>query len=110
MSGKLRPDLLDTNTPPGLEVIQLTSEPDVPSSHPYMEAQILTMDSKRFVLHRSATAHGSRANDPEHRYLLCDIDDGNNVRNLASDSLHLACCGINFFFGPTAPCNWPTPR
>jgi hypothetical protein len=86
VSGKLRPDLLDSNSPLGLEVIQLTSEPDVPSSHLYMEAQIFTMDSKRFVLHRSATAHGSRASDPEHRYLLCDIDDGNTLHPLTQET------------------------
>jgi hypothetical protein len=38
-----------------------------------MEAQIFTMDSKRFVLHRSANAHGGRKDDPNHQYLLCDI-------------------------------------
>ena len=69
-----RPDLLDEQSPPGLDVIQLTTE-DVPSSHVYMEAQIFTPDSKRFVLHRSSHAHGSDQNDPEHRYLVCDIDD-----------------------------------
>jgi len=72
---KLRPDLLDEHSPAGIEVIQLTEEPDVPSCHVYMEAQIFTMDSKRFVLHRSATAHGGSKDDPEHRYLLCDIED-----------------------------------
>lgn len=72
---KLRPDLLDERSPEGLEVIQLTTEMDVPGSHVYMEAQIFTPDSKRFVLHRSATAHGGNKDDPEHRYLLCDIDD-----------------------------------
>ncbi len=43
---------------PGIEVIQITTDPQVPGSHLYMEAQVFTMDSKRFVLHRSATAHG----------------------------------------------------
>ncbi len=84
--GKPRPDLLDTKSPAGLEVIQLTSEADVPSSHLYMEAQIFTMDSKRLVLHRSATAHGSRASDPEHRYLLCDIDDGCTLHPLTTET------------------------
>ena len=59
-------------SPDGIEVVQLTTEPDVPASHLYMEAQIFTPDSKRFVLHRSATAHGSSKNDPKHQYLLCD--------------------------------------
>jgi hypothetical protein len=72
---KLRPDLLDENSPPGLEVYQLTTEPDIPSSHLYMEAQVFTLDSKRFVLHRSAHAHGSNPRDPKHQYLLCDSTD-----------------------------------
>jgi hypothetical protein len=70
-----RPDLLDDRALHGLEIIQLTTEPDVPSSHIYMEAQIFTPDSRRFVLHRSAHAHGSDQNDPQHQYLLCDLAD-----------------------------------
>jgi len=72
---KLRPDLLDERSPKGIEVVQLTTEADVPSSHLYMEAQVFTPDSKRFVLHRSATAHGGSKSDPKHQYLLCDIDN-----------------------------------
>jgi hypothetical protein len=71
-----RPDLVCDKSPRGLEVFQLTTEADVPSSHVYMEAQIFAPDSKRFVLHRSAHAHGSDRSDPEHQYLLCDIEDG----------------------------------
>ncbi|MEI6502031.1 MAG: hypothetical protein WCP21_13520 [Armatimonadota bacterium] len=70
---KLRPDLLDDRSPANLQVIQLTTEPDVPASHLYMEAQIFTPDSQRFVLHRSAHAHGSDKTDPQHQYLLCDL-------------------------------------
>ena len=73
---KQRPDLLEKDSPRGIEVIQLTTESDVPSSHLYMEAQIFTPDSKRFVLHRSATAHGGSQRDPKHQYLLCDIEHG----------------------------------
>ena len=73
-----RPDLLDANSPAGLEVFQLTSEA-LPSSHIYMEAQIFTPDSKRLLLHRSATPHGSSKDDPEHRYLLCDLADGGKL-------------------------------
>ncbi len=73
---RVRPDLLDADSPKGIEVIQLTTEEGVPSSHIYMEAQIFTPDSKRLVLHRAATAHGPIRKDPEHRYLVCDIEDG----------------------------------
>lgn len=72
---KSRPDLLDERSPEGIEVIQLTHEPDVSASHIYMEAQIFTPDSKRLVVHRSAHAHGSDQHDPEHRYLLCDLEN-----------------------------------
>lgn len=82
---KLRPDLLDKDSLPGIEVIQLTTEPDVPSSHLYMEAQIFTPDSKRFVLHRSATAHGGSQTDPKHQYLLCDIEHGCSLSPLTEE-------------------------
>jgi hypothetical protein len=82
---KIRADLLDANSPKGMEVIQLTDEPDVPGSHLYMEAQIFAPDSKRFVLHRSATAHGSDKNDPKHRYLLCDIEDNFSLHPLTDE-------------------------
>jgi len=72
---KPRPDLLDERSPESLEVVQLTDEPGVPASHIYMEAQIFTPDSRRLVVHRSAHAHGSDQHDPEHRYLLCDLED-----------------------------------
>ncbi|MGQ9573893.1 MAG: TolB family protein [Thermoguttaceae bacterium] len=80
-----RPDLLDDNSPKGIEVLQLTTEPDVPSSHLYMEAQVFTLDSKRFVLHRSAHAHGSNRKDPKHQYLLCDIEDGCRLQPLTEE-------------------------
>jgi len=73
---RLRPDLVDEKSPNGIEVVQLTIEAEVPSSHLYMEAQVFAPDSKRFVLHRSAHAHGSSKTDPKHQYLLCDIENG----------------------------------
>ena len=72
---KERPDLQSEVSPDGLEIIQLTTEEDVPSSHIYMEAQIFTPDSKRFILHRSAHPHGSDPRDSEHKYLICDIEN-----------------------------------
>jgi len=47
----------------------------VAGAHIYMEAQIFTLDSKRLVVHRGATAHGGDRTDPEHRYLLCDLEN-----------------------------------
>lgn len=80
-----RSDLLDEKSPKGIEVFQLTAEPSVPSSHLYMEAQIFTLDSQRFVLHRSATAHGGDKNDPKHQYLLCDLADGASLTALTDE-------------------------
>jgi hypothetical protein len=80
-----RPDLVDPQAPEGTEVIQLTSE-SIPSSHVYMEAQIFTPDSRRFVLHRSAHAHGSDKDDPDHQYLLCDIEDGCSLAPLTEET------------------------
>jgi hypothetical protein len=57
----------------------------VPSSHIYMEAQIFTPDSRSFVLHRSAHAHGSDQHDPQHQYLLCDLTDGCSLSPLTTE-------------------------
>lgn len=82
---KVRPDLLDEKSPSGLEVVQLTADTTVPASHLYMEAQIFTADSKRFVLHRSATAHGGSRSDPRHQYLRCDLDDNCSLHPLTNE-------------------------
>jgi hypothetical protein len=74
------------DSPPGLEVLQLTTEADVPGTHVYMEAQVFTLDSKRFVLHRSATPHNSKKDDPRHQYLLCDIADGCSLSPLTEET------------------------
>ena len=81
-----RSDLLDDKSPAGIEVLQLTTDTDVPSSHLYMEAQIFAPDSQRFVLHRSASAHGSDMHDPRHQYLRCDIDDGCSLHPLTDET------------------------
>jgi len=72
---KYRPDLLDEKSPGNIKVAQLTTEKDVPSSHIYMEAQVFSADSRRFLLHRAAHAHGSDHNDPKHQYLVCDLEN-----------------------------------
>jgi len=82
---KPRPDLLSKDAPKGVEVFQLTEE-TIPSCHLYMEAQIFAPDSKRFVLHRSAHAHGSNKSDPEHRYLLCDLEDNGALAPLTEET------------------------
>src|SRR5512142_2277948 len=71
-----RPDLLDSRSPKGIEVFQLTDDPALPSCHVYMEAQVFTPDSRYFVLHHSAHAHGSDKDDPRHAYQLCEAETG----------------------------------
>ena len=80
-----RPGLLDARAAPGLEVFQLTTETDIPSSHVYMEAQVFTSDSRRLVLHRSATPHGACREDPDHAYLLCDLENGGELSPLTEE-------------------------
>ncbi len=81
----LRPDLLSPTSPESLSVVQLTTDPQTPACHIYMEAQIFTPDSQRFVLHRSAYPHGGKKDDPEHRYLLCDLADGCSLTPLTEE-------------------------
>jgi hypothetical protein len=82
---KSRTDLTAPTSPPGIEVIQLTTDDTAASSHVYMEAQIFTPDSKRFLLHESAHAHGSDPRDPRHRYMVCDLEDGCALSPLAGE-------------------------
>jgi len=44
-----------------------------------MEAQVFTPDSQRLILHRSAHPHGSDPRDPEHRYLICDLESAGDL-------------------------------
>jgi len=83
---KERADFLGEESPGGLEVFQLTNEEKVPASHIYMEAQIFTPDSKRLILHRSAHPHGSDPQDPEHRYLICDLEGGGELVPITKES------------------------
>lgn len=74
--------------PADIELYRLTDEEKTPSCHVYMEAQVFTPDSQRFVLHRSAHPHGSDWRDPEHRYLLCDLADNGSLAPLTDE------CGV----------------
>ena len=81
---KIRPDLVPETEQNNLEVIQLTDE-SVPSSHIYMEAQIFTPDSQRLILHRSAHPHGSDPTDPEHQFLICNLEDHCNLTPITTE-------------------------
>lgn len=71
---RTRPDLLDARSPREIQVVQITDDPDIPYAHVYMEAQVFSPDSRRFILERNGNAHGPVHNDPEHAYVLCDLD------------------------------------
>ena len=82
---KERPDMVSPTSPEGVEVFQLTTEGKVPSSHVYMEAQIFTPDARRLILHRSAHPHGSDPRDPEHQYLVCDLEHNSELIPLTEE-------------------------
>ena len=81
---KVRPDLVPETERDNLEVIQLTAE-SIPSSHVYMEAQIFTPDSQRLILHRSAHPHGSDPQDPEHQFLVCNLEDNCSLTPITTE-------------------------
>ena len=81
---KPRPDLVPSANRKALEIIQLTDEA-LPSSHIYMEAQIFTPDSKRLIIHRSAHPHGSDPRDPEHQFLLCNLEDNCSLTPITTE-------------------------
>ena len=83
---KTRQDLVLPDHSEKVKVFELAGDPDVSSAHLYMEAQICTPDSLRFVFHQSAHAHGSDQNDPRHRYLLCDLENGGRVSPLTEET------------------------
>ena len=80
-----RPDLLDPKAPRGLEIIQLTDDPEVTGSHIYMEAQVFTPDSKRLIIQRAGHAHGSDRKEPRHQFLLCDLEDRCRIMPLTDE-------------------------
>jgi len=90
-----RPDLLPEEAPEEHEVSRLTTDETLPACHVYMEAQIFHPDPTRFVLHESAHPHGSDPDDPNHRYVLCDLEDEGRLSPLTHE------CGV------TAPCVSP---
>lgn len=68
-----RPDMLDENSPEGLKVIQVTTDPFVRSHNVYTEIKVFTPDSRKFVFIR------------ERNFWLCDIDDGYSLRQITDE-------------------------
>lgn len=74
-SMRVRDDLTDDQSPRDIRIVQITADPDIPYAHVYMEAQIFSPDSCRFIIERNGNAHGPVHNDPAHAYVLCDLDN-----------------------------------
>jgi hypothetical protein len=51
-----------------------------------MEAQVFTPDSHRLILHRSAHPHGSDPRDPEHQYLVCDLENRGELTPITTEN------------------------
>lgn len=71
-----RNDLVDRRSPEGLEIYQITTDPDVPACHISMEAQVFTPDSNHFLMHRGVGVQSFDHKTPGHEYLLCEVDSG----------------------------------
>ena len=81
-----RPDLLDTQSPAGISVWQLTDDPAVPAAHIYMEAQVFTPDSQHLLINTHAHAHGRQRGDDYHRqFFRCDLDDQASLHPLLTE-------------------------
>lgn len=70
---RARPDMLDSLSPEGLEVVQITTNPYVRSHNVYTEIRVFTPDSRRFVFIRDGN------------YWVCDIEDGFSLRQVTDE-------------------------
>ena len=96
------PELLDSASPEGIEVWQLTTG-EMRASHIYMEAHVFTPDSKRLVLQRGSDAHGfERRDNPDFQYLLCDLENDGELIPLSDEinasAMALAPAGDWFYY------------
>ena len=67
------PELLTPDSPPGLRVVRITSDPTHAHSHIYMESPVFTPDSKRFIFLRvQATPPDENMQTRWRQYWLCD--------------------------------------
>ena len=82
------PDLKISND---IDIYKIEFDQDINLCHIYMEAQIFTPDSKRFVLHSGTTPHGGNGLVPElHRYYLCDIENDCDLIQVTSEPQAIA--------------------
>ena len=85
------PDLLTPDSPSGLRVVRITSDPEHAHSHIYMESPVFTPDSKRFVFQRvQAVPPDENMQKRWRQYWLCDLDDGFSLRQLTDEPTAIA--------------------
>lgn len=77
---KERPDILDEDSPKGLRLVQISTDPSMISHHMYPEAHMFTPDSRRFIFHRMPTKEKKSGG-----YWLCDIDDNFGLREIIDE-------------------------
>ncbi|MFC2077080.1 hypothetical protein ACFLT7_08360 [candidate division KSB1 bacterium] len=82
---KERPDMLDSDSPDGLKVVQITTDMAHPSHHVYMESHIFTPDSKRFVFYRYRGTNFEGGDRSSQDLWLCDIDNDFALRQLTDE-------------------------
>ncbi len=82
-----RPDLLTPQSPKGLRVVQITTDPEANNSHIYMESHVFTPDSRRFVYQRFSKFYPDNHSKAARNAVLylCDIEDGFSLRQLTDE-------------------------
>jgi len=70
---KERPDMLDENSPAGLKVVQITTNPEIRSNNVYTEIQVFTPDSRKFVFYR------------QRNLWICDTQDDFSLRQITDE-------------------------
>lgn len=82
-----RQDLLTPESPEGLRLVQITTDPRFNNSHIYMESHVFTPDSRRFVYQRFRKFDPDDHNKTAHDTILylCDIEDGFSLRQLTDE-------------------------
>jgi hypothetical protein len=78
---------LTPESPEGLRLVQITTDPRFNNSHIYMESHVFTPDSRRFVYQRFRKFDPDDHNKTAHDTILylCDIEDGFSLRQLTDE-------------------------
>lgn len=74
-----------------IEISMIEYDDDIRLCHIYMEAQIFTPDSQRFLVNSGASPHGRTNLDPSrHTYWRCDLDDAGKLSPVITEPQALA--------------------